>query len=236
MRANSSSGSHKVPFSGAEVPPDTRRPRIGLAMAAATFAEYVRGACTSPGWNWSDVVHETFDRPSSFETPPPPHRVDDERLRAMVRELDAIVICHGAPRISAESLANAPRLTFIGELEGDRFARRVDVRAAAARGIRVVDTTHASSLAVAEWAVALAIIGLRDGGRWFRQAIADDPADARGILEAGAEAFGRELIGARGARWARPSDVGSSIFSGPSGSLSWHMTPSRRANLAMPMT
>ena len=67
----------------------------------------------------------------------------------------------------------APRLKLIGELEGDRFANRIDVEAAAERGIRVVDTTHGSSLPVAEWALALMLIGLRNAGA------AVPPADRR---------------------------------------------------------
>jgi phosphoglycerate dehydrogenase-like enzyme len=68
----------------------------------------------------------------------------------------------------------APRLRLIGELEGDRFANRIDVEAAAERGIGVVDTTHGSSLPVAEWALALMLIGLRNAGAQFRRLIAGD--------------------------------------------------------------
>ena len=47
----------------------------------------------------------------------------------------------------------APNLKIIGELEGDRFAYRIDVESAWERGIRTVDTTHGSSYPVAEWAI-----------------------------------------------------------------------------------
>jgi phosphoglycerate dehydrogenase-like enzyme len=60
---------------------------------------------------------------------------------------------------------------MIGELEGDRFGNRIDVDAATARGINVVDTTHGSSLPVAEWALALMMIGLRNAGAQFRRLI-----------------------------------------------------------------
>src|ERR1700730_224833 len=43
-----------------------------------------------------------------------------------------------------------------------------------ARGVRVVDTTHGSSLPVAEWALALMIIGLRNAGEQFRRLIRGD--------------------------------------------------------------
>lgn len=65
----------------------------------------------------------------------------------------------------------APRLQLVGDLEGDRFANRIDVEAAGARGIRVTDTTHGSSLPVAEWALALVLIGLRNAGAQFRRLI-----------------------------------------------------------------
>jgi phosphoglycerate dehydrogenase-like enzyme len=94
-----------------------------------------------------------------------------ERLRARVGDVDILVVCHGAPYVDSSILDAAPRLKLIGELEGDRFANRIDVEAAAARGIRVTDTTHGSSLPVAEWALALMLIGLRDAGAQFRRLI-----------------------------------------------------------------
>ena len=75
---------------------------------------------------------------------------DDPATIALVREqigaYDALVVCHGAPFIDAAILEAAPKLQFIGELEGDRFAGRIDLEAAWARGIRTVDVTNASSL------------------------------------------------------------------------------------------
>jgi phosphoglycerate dehydrogenase-like enzyme len=68
----------------------------------------------------------------------------------------------------------APRLRFVGELEGDRFANRVDVEAAAECGVRVVDTTHGSSLPVSEWALALMLIGVRNAGAQFRRLVAGE--------------------------------------------------------------
>ena len=61
-----------------------------------------------------------------------------------------------------------PNLRFIGELEGDRFANRIDTEAAWQRGIRTVDTTNGSSYGVSEWALALMLIGLRNAGEQFR--------------------------------------------------------------------
>jgi phosphoglycerate dehydrogenase-like enzyme len=93
------------------------------------------------------------------------------QLRERVGDVDAIVVCHGAPRIGGEVMDRAPRLRLIGELEGDRFAYRIDVEAAWARGIRTVDTTNGSSYPVAEWALALILVSLRNAGEHFRRMI-----------------------------------------------------------------
>ena len=93
-------------------------------------------------------------------------------LMEKVGDVDAVVVSHGAPRISAEVMDGAPRLKIIGELEGDRFAYRIDVEAAWARGIRTVDTTHGSSYPVAEWALGLILISLRNAGASFRKILA----------------------------------------------------------------
>lgn len=98
------------------------------------------------------------------------------QLMAKVGDVDGVVVSHGSPRISAEVMDAAPRLKIIGELEGDRFAYRIDVEAAWARGIRTVDTTHGSSYPVAEWALGLILISLRNAGESFRKILAGDTA------------------------------------------------------------
>jgi lactate dehydrogenase-like 2-hydroxyacid dehydrogenase len=50
-------------------------------------------------------------------------------------------------------------LGLIGEIEGDRFSKLVDLPAARRAGVVIVDTTNASSGPVAEWALALALVG-----------------------------------------------------------------------------
>src|SRR5260370_38501403 len=50
----------------------------------------------------------------------------------------------------------------------------MDVEAAIERGVRVVDTTHGSSLPVAEWALGLMLIGLRNAGEQFRRLVRGD--------------------------------------------------------------
>ena len=98
------------------------------------------------------------------------------QLMAKVGDVDGVVVSHGSPRISAEVMDAAPRLKIIGELEGDRFAYRIDVEAAWSRGIRTVDTTHGSSYPVAEWALGLILISLRNAGESFRKILAGDTA------------------------------------------------------------
>ena len=97
-----------------------------------------------------------------------------EKSRAIYKHLgdkDALIICHGAPRIDENILQKAAKLRFIGELEGDRFAVRVDLDAAWKRNVKTVDTTNGSSYPVAEWALALILVCLRNGGAHFRRLI-----------------------------------------------------------------
>lgn len=100
------------------------------------------------------------------------------RLTQAVPRADGLVICTGSPKITGDVLDAAPRLRLIGEMEGDRFAARIDTEAAAARGIRVVDTTNASSYPVAEWALALMLIALRNAGEYFRRLINNERFDS----------------------------------------------------------
>lgn len=99
-----------------------------------------------------------------------------KKLSEQIGEVDALVVCHGAPRIDEAILSRAEKLRFIGELEGDRFSVRIDLDAAWARGIRTVDTTNGSSYPVAEWALGLILVSLRNGGENFRRIIAGDAA------------------------------------------------------------
>jgi phosphoglycerate dehydrogenase-like enzyme len=120
---------------------------------------------------FADFRHVAFDRPSSWDEPPPPDTATDRRLIESIAGVEALIVCHGAPRITAEIMRASPDLRFTGELEGDRFARRIDVEAAWERGIRTVDTTNGSSYGVSEWALAMALIGLRNAGELFRRII-----------------------------------------------------------------
>ena len=97
-----------------------------------------------------------------------------EQLVERVGDVDCIVVSHGSPLISADVMDAAPNLKIIGELEGDRFAYRIDVESAWERGIRTVDTTQGSSYPVAEWALALILISLRNAGASFRSILAGE--------------------------------------------------------------
>ena len=79
------------------------------------------------------------------------HPEAEAAVAARIGDVDALCICHGSPRITAEVIAAAPEFRLIIELTGDRFAGRIDVEAVAARGIRIVDVNSGSSYPVAEW-------------------------------------------------------------------------------------
>lgn len=98
----------------------------------------------------------------------------DIRTRVLQRasDFDAIVIHNRAPKIDAEIMDAAPRLRFVGVLEGDRFAAGVDVDEAWRREIRTVDTTNGSSYPVSEWALGLILVCLRNAGEHFRNIVA----------------------------------------------------------------
>ncbi len=111
---------------------------------------------------------------STIEGAPEKDDAAEALLAEALRDTDAVIVTHGSPRLSWELLDAASALSFVGELEGDRFFGRVDVDAAAERGITVVDTTHGSSRPVAEFALAMAILGLRDTWRYAKRLQAGD--------------------------------------------------------------
>ena len=126
----------------------------------ATFAHYDWLECE--GWG----IDQANDDPAVIAA-----------LAERIGEYDGLMVCHGAPRIDRALLDRAKRLRIIGELEGDRFAARIDLEAAWERGVRTVDTTNASSYPVAEWALGLILISLRNIGAQFRRVIAGQPRD-----------------------------------------------------------
>ena len=116
-------------------------------------------------WSWFECSGGGI-----YDAPDDPQKA--EAIKEHLRDVDALVLCHGAPRIDADILAHAPKLKIIGELEGDRFAARIDLDAAWERGVRTVDTTNGSSYPVAEWALGMILVCLRNAGAHFRRLIA----------------------------------------------------------------
>ncbi|MCL4859015.1 MAG: hydroxyacid dehydrogenase [Caldilineaceae bacterium] len=129
------------------------------------------------------------------------------QLAARLANVDGLIVCHGAPTLTGPILDAAPRLCIVGELEGDRFASRIDLEAAWARNIRTVDTTNGSSYPVAEWALGLTLVAMRNAGALFRALISgqtqrqhDEVLKARGLLAGkrvgviGGGHMGRRLI------------------------------------------
>jgi len=146
-----------------------RRPKVLLAFNRQVYEDYFRPADRErlsqfAAWEWLPLAGGQH-----FGANPDP--AARAALLVRIEDADGLVVCHGAPLIDAAILDDAPCLTIIGELEGDRFAERIDLDAAWARGIRTVDTTHGSSYPVAEWALALILISLRNAGEHFRRII-----------------------------------------------------------------
>ena len=115
--------------------------------------------------------------------------LDEEAWLVRTSEAEALVIYPGAPRISADLMQRNPGLKIVGELNGDRFAARIDVEAAWERGIYTVDTTNGSSYPVSEWALGLVLVSLRNAGYYMRRFLAgdcrktrDNPSFLRGEL------------------------------------------------------
>lgn len=173
----------------------TIRPRVGLACNRRVREHYVAPAELSRLTGVADFCYREFSLPFGWNELPKSDGRTDAELAEFAAGLDALVVCHGSPRVTAATLDAAPSLRFVGELEGDRFGTRIDVAAAAARGVAVVDTTHGSSPCVAEWALALALIGLRDAGELAYRLRTGDTVFAEPADRAAHQAANRELAG-----------------------------------------
>ncbi|MVA76609.1 hypothetical protein GC722_11325 [Auraticoccus sp. F435] len=152
--------------------PPTSRPVVGIALSGRIREDYLGAADLERLGRLAEVRVEEFEVPSGWG----PVEADEDsrrRLAGFAAGCDLLVVCHGSPPVDEDVLAAAPRLRFVGELEGDRFAGRIDVEAAREHDVVAVDTTHSSSWPVAEWALALALLGLRQHGL-FRRVMADE--------------------------------------------------------------
>ncbi len=150
------------------------RPIVGLASTAAVREGYIDAADLARMEQFAEFRWQEFNESSSWDDAPEASPETRQALADFARGLDALIVCHGSPRVDADVMAAARRLTLVGELEGDRFAQRIDVDAALIRNIRAVDTTHGSSYPVSEWALALVLLGLRNAGAHFRKLIAGE--------------------------------------------------------------
>ena len=152
----------------------TSRPKILLACDRRIRFEYLppdelKRLESFADWAWfpcegGDIYGVNEDQETATE------------LAQHVSEIDGLVVCRGAPAITPAIMGRAPSLRIIGEMEGDRFAGRIELEAAWKRQIRVVDTSNGSSYPTAEWALALILIALRRAGAQFRRMIAGKTA------------------------------------------------------------
>jgi phosphoglycerate dehydrogenase-like enzyme len=165
-------------FSGSAGPSGSagKRGQVGLACNQAVRREFVADADIARLEAVADFSYRPFCVTSVLGEPAPRDAGAEAELAGFAADLDVLVVCHGAPFVSSLVLDRAPRLSLLGELEGDRFAYRLDVEAAQQRGLRVVDTSHGSSRPAAEWALGLALVGLRNAGANFRRMIAHENA------------------------------------------------------------
>ena len=198
----------------------TARPTVLLICDQHTRDHRVRLADTErlssfADWEW---FASTVDRP--FETS------EDAELMAQLMErlldVNGVVVAGGAPRITADIIDRAPELRVIGDMGGDRFAELIDLDAAWQRGIRTVDTTNATSYPVAEWALGLILISLRNAGAHFRRMIAGNTTRMPYDEDPGywhAELMGRRVgligcghIGRRLIKFLRPFETDTRVY------------------------
>ena len=145
---------------------------------------------------------------------------DEEAWIERIGDAEAIAIYPGAPNLSAELIERNPTLKIVGELNGDRFAKRIDVEKAWEKGVETVDTTNGSSYPVAEWALGLILVSLRNAGYYMRRFLAgdcrktsDNPSFLRGELTGkrvgliGCGHAGRRLV-----ELLRPFNVEISVY------------------------
>ncbi len=145
---------------------------VGIALSGRIRDRYLAAADLERLARSAEVRVAEFEVASGWG-PVEADEASRRRLAELAAGCDLLVVCHGSPAVDREVLAAAPRLRFVGELEGDRFAGRIDVEAAREHDVVAVDTSHASSWPVAEWALALALLGLRQHGL-FRRVMADE--------------------------------------------------------------
>ncbi|MEJ1088046.1 NAD(P)-dependent oxidoreductase [Microbacterium sp. Mu-80] len=149
---------------------NSQKLKVGIACSAETHELYIGKTELVQLREFADVSFIEIEDPNSGWVRPSLDEELEAQMCQFVEDLDALIVCHGAPYVSERVIAAAPHLKLIGDLEGDRFAHRIDTAAAHEAGVVVVDTTHSSSWPVSEWALALILVGLRQQAR-FRDII-----------------------------------------------------------------
>ncbi len=83
------------------------RPLVALAFNAGVFAEIDERARARLE-SIARVREARFDLPSSWDEPPPPDARSEERLIELAEGAVALVVGHGAPRISGTHHGRVP--------------------------------------------------------------------------------------------------------------------------------
>lgn len=180
---------------------DRSKPNLLFAFCSRSHEQF----CSAPGElsRLSSLVHHSWlclkddrDRESSDYQRHGPCDSTSSRslLKDALSEIDALVIHDGCPTIDADILKAAPKLKFVCDLEGDRFGYRFNLDDCWSAGVKAVDSNHGVSYPVAEWALGLILISLRNAGVFFRQQIAG-PANAGSSEDRGKikDLFGKSI-------------------------------------------
>jgi D-3-phosphoglycerate dehydrogenase / 2-oxoglutarate reductase len=173
------------------------RPQVGLACSADVRRRYLDERDVRRLEAVADFSVHEFSVAAGADGTPVADAAAEDTLAQFARPLDVLLVCHGSPRASAAVLARAPHVRLLGDLEGDRYGYRIDLTAAHEQGVRVVDTSHGSSYPTAEWALGLALVGLRNAGALFRRAVAHEPFFVAWDERSGPGYDGAELAGKR---------------------------------------
>jgi D-3-phosphoglycerate dehydrogenase len=151
------------------------RKRVGLVSNDYVRSSYIGAVDLARLEAVADFTYLPFDVPGGLHGAVGRDEAAEAAVGEFAGALDVLIVCHGSPFVGREVLAEAKRLRLLGDLDGDRFSYRIDIAAAAQRGVLVVDTSHGSSYPTAEWALGLALVGLRNAGAHFRKMIAHEP-------------------------------------------------------------
>jgi phosphoglycerate dehydrogenase-like enzyme len=157
------------------------RPKIIVAWGPRSAAQHWSAAAERELAGFADRVDVHLD-------PAAPAATREAQVDAALAGADALLICgwdaQGIGYLSAERLARAPRLRFIGATAHYRHARFVDMAAALARGIAFCETAPVMSPWVAEYELALCLAALRSipqehaqvgAGGWVSNVADPDP-------------------------------------------------------------